>query len=74
MALALAYHTNMLYHETVNKESRLTRYTVNRMPEEILEAMKRIAREEGRSMNQEMIQAFKEHTKRHQAKKASEQD
>lgn len=36
------------------------------VPTEIVEAMKRIAEQERRSMNQEMIRAFEEHIQRQQ--------
>ena len=41
------------------------------VPAEIVAAMKRLAEQERRSMNQEMVRAFEDHLRRHQAKKGS---
>ena len=40
------------------------------VPAAIVEAMKRLAEQERRSMNQEMIRAFEDHLKQHQPKEA----
>jgi hypothetical protein len=39
------------------------------VPAEIVAAMKRLAEQERRSMNQEMIRAFEEHLQRHHSQK-----
>ena len=42
------------------------------VPAELIAAMKRLATQERRSMNQEMIRAFEEHLKRHTDPKGKE--
>ena len=58
----LAWLASIRYNTRMDREAKKITILV---PADIVAAMKRLAAEQRRSMNQEMIRAFEEHLKRH---------